>query len=903
MNMKHLQRILSLLLVCTMVLSLIPDVLAQEAHTVWTDLLFGDETFRNQMNFTWDTVAPIPGIEWDGDPEYIYMPAFTDDEIVELPEEDRFSDMADYYVKDNIAFTAAHGVDFYSIRKLAAKYGFVIIGYLAPTRNYLIKSTEGSSYEELQAVIQGLKQEDLLESETVVLEYIETPVLNSYIPNDPWDGSEWNESTPGGNNWGMEAIHAPTAWMYKNQMKHLNVGVLDGVIYPKHEDLDVSIFMRPYADFWKTFSAYFWGALTAFSHGTHVSGTFAAKFDNHIGVSGVFPNGTIVGGCFDYLNDEGEQLKTTGMLEKYYILEMRKANVKVINMSYGYHIGKRDDYNIIQSDASYREKVIQSRIDFYRSLGWESFFSDLEKDPWDYVFVHSAGNEKTDARVNGWPEAVSQFNDSFASRLIVVGSFGKTNWEKDSTDYAFSKAFSNYGSRVDVLAPGERIYSTVIGYPPFTDDSWYQSDTTFGEYWDGTSMAAPHVSGTAAMIWSLAPDTLTGPQVKSILLNSAYRTIPGRYKVDTVDEKPRLYRVLDAGTAVECVVNRNGFITGTVTNSDGRALEGVVVSTSDGKTSAITDNKGTYWLMLPSGSHVLSYQKAGYKTETKSIAVNPFKSQAQKIALETQGIHLGDYLTLGTYLGEPIVWRCVAIDENGPLMLSDKILCLKAFDAAGSSPTYHTDGWGYIRESYGWNCWSDSSLRQWLNSEAETVPYSHCPPKASGVLSGYNAYDKEAGFLHAFTQEELAKIKTVTQRMYIHEWETHRSGYCDGGTRELEYWPSKRVVDYSPYYYQNVTDRIFLLTPEQADAIYRNFTGYFEKAYPTEAAVKNSSYKASGLSTSKAYPYWLGLPSNIAISYEHAIVSTQNGLDYPRAYDGTCGVRPAFYLDGYTVIH
>ena len=139
--------------------------------------------------------------------------------------------------------------------------------------------------------------------------------------------------------------------------------------------------------------------------------------------------------------------------------------------------------------------------------------------------------------------------------------------------------------------------------------------------------------------------------------------------------------------------------------------------------------------------------------------------------------------------------------------------------------------------------------------------------------------------------------------MYIHEWETHRSGYCDGGTRELEYWPSKRVVDYSPYYYQNVTDRIFLLTPEQADAIYRNFTGYFEKAYPTEAAVKNSSYKASGLSTSKAYPYWLGLPSNIAISYEHAIVSTQNGLDYPRAYDGTCGVRPAFYLDGYTVIH
>lgn len=41
-------------------------------------------------------------------------------------------------------------------------------------------------------------------------------------------------------------------------------------------------------------------------------------------------------------------------------------------------------------------------------------------------------------------------------------------------------------------------------------------------------------------------------------------------------------------------------------------------------------------------------------------------------------IQVGDYITMGTYYDAPIVWRCVAIDENGPLMLSDKILCLKA---------------------------------------------------------------------------------------------------------------------------------------------------------------------------------------------------------------------------------
>ena len=38
------------------------------------------------------------------------------------------------------------------------------------------------------------------------------------------------------------------------------------------------------------------------------------------------------------------------------------------------------------------------------------------------------------------------------------------------------------------------------------------------------------------------------------------------------------------------------------------------------------------------------------------------------------GINIGDYVQMGTYYGAPILWRCVDIDENGPLMLSDKII-------------------------------------------------------------------------------------------------------------------------------------------------------------------------------------------------------------------------------------
>lgn len=38
-------------------------------------------------------------------------------------------------------------------------------------------------------------------------------------------------------------------------------------------------------------------------------------------------------------------------------------------------------------------------------------------------------------------------------------------------------------------------------------------------------------------------------------------------------------------------------------------------------------------------------------------------------------IEIGDYIQMGTYGGVPIVWRCVAKDNNGPLMLSDRVLC------------------------------------------------------------------------------------------------------------------------------------------------------------------------------------------------------------------------------------
>ena len=47
-------------------------------------------------------------------------------------------------------------------------------------------------------------------------------------------------------------------------------------------------------------------------------------------------------------------------------------------------------------------------------------------------------------------------------------------------------------------------------------------------------------------------------------------------------------------------------------------------------------------------------------------------------------IKIGDYIKLGTYENEPILWRCVDIDDNGPLMLMDKVLGSMPYDAKTS---------------------------------------------------------------------------------------------------------------------------------------------------------------------------------------------------------------------------
>lgn len=293
--------------------------------------------------------------------------------------------------------------------------------------------------------------------------------------------------------------------------------------------------------------------------------------------------------------------------------------------------------------------------------------------------------------------------------------------------------------------------------------------------------------------------------------------------------------------------------------------------------------------------------------------ITPFFSANQsfvKTVEASQVINLGDYIQLGSYYGEPIIWRCVDIDStNGPLMLSDKILTIKSFDAKGSHTyldgTAQSDTNNY-RTNFGSNLWQTSSIRAWLNSTqaSEAIPrLDKCSPTSNTLWNLFNEYSSENGFLAEgnFTVSEQNAIKSVSQKSLLNNVDLNKLGIGGNANHTYNSTISTIVQNYETAYYQNVTDKIFLLDTKQIDKIYTNSATLgadYYKGKPTQKAVDNSSYKDDALSTKDYWSYWLrnpfADPSNPSFVRN---ISSDGYVDIHNAYYSYMGVRPAFYLN------
>lgn len=212
-------------------------------------------------------------------------------------------------------------------------------------------------------------------------------------------------------------------------------------------------------------------------HCTKVAGIIGANRKNNIGIKGFSDNIKIMPLNISYSGDENDKDIATAI---YYAVD---NGAKVINMSFG--------------------------KDFSANQQWVSdAFKYAEQH--NVLLVHGSGNERFDNDVNKYYPSDNNYDGTpeVCNNFINVGSSSK---RFDST---FVSPFSNYGKQnVDLFAPGEEIYTTA-------KENSYGLDS-------GTSLAAPMVSGTAALIWSYYPK-LTAAQIKEIIIDSA---IPYNFEV------------------------------------------------------------------------------------------------------------------------------------------------------------------------------------------------------------------------------------------------------------------------------------------------------------------------------------------------------------------------------------
>ncbi|HET7494407.1 MAG TPA: S8 family serine peptidase, partial [Candidatus Limnocylindrales bacterium] len=220
-------------------------------------------------------------------------------------------------------------------------------------------------------------------------------------------------------------------------------------------------------------------------HGTHVAGTIGARAGNNIGVIGVAPDVRLV--PIKVLNDQGEGNWSNVICGIDHVTALAtdsdpSNDVDVVNMSLG-DTGAIGDC----SDGGLREAIC-------RSVGA------------GVVYVAAAGNSFTDA---------STFIPAAFPEVITVSAMTDFDGEPGGTagcrfifellgQYCDDQmaAFSNTGSVIDVTAPGVQVYSTWTG-------GGYQNSS-------GTSMAAPHVAGVAALVRA-ANRSLTPAQVESLI--------------------------------------------------------------------------------------------------------------------------------------------------------------------------------------------------------------------------------------------------------------------------------------------------------------------------------------------------------------------------------------------------
>ncbi|MEJ1297157.1 MAG: S8 family peptidase [Candidatus Sedimenticola sp. (ex Thyasira tokunagai)] len=314
-------------------------------------------------------------------------------------------------------------------------------------------------------------------------------------PNDPLYEFQWHYTEAAG------GIAAPSAWSI-NTGSDINIAIID-TGYRPHQDLQANL-LPGYDMIGDTFVANDgdgrdsdakdpgdWMTLGECGggyppedydsswHGTHVAGTVAAVTDNSSGVSGVAPDSGILpvrvlGKCGGYTSDIADgMLWAAGLGVPGTNINSNPA--RVLNLSLG--------------GGGSCSRMMQNTINTVRENGT--------------VVIVAAGNSGMDMR---------SFTPANCKNVVAIAATtreGSRAW------------YSNYGRGVDLSAPGGDTSSDGANgvLSTLNDGATVPGGDAFA-YYQGTSMATPHVAGVAALMLSVKPE-LTPGDVENLLKSSA----------------------------------------------------------------------------------------------------------------------------------------------------------------------------------------------------------------------------------------------------------------------------------------------------------------------------------------------------------------------------------------------
>ncbi len=308
-------------------------------------------------------------------------------------------------------------------------------------------------------------------------------------PNDFrfYDGSQWNLKNTGvyGGTVGAD-IDAPDAWDLRNSAAGVIVAVVDTGVRLTHEDLRGNLWTNAgeagtdtagrnkatngvdddgdgYIDDVHGINAINQSGNPDddYGHGTHVAGIIGATGNNRVGIAGVAWRVQLM--ALKALDATGEGT----ISDAIECLDYARAHgAKVVNASWGSY--------------QFTSQALRDAIANLRDA--------------EIIFVAACGNSSSDNDVNPLFPASYEFDN-----IVAVAASTRTD---------NASSFTNWGrTTVDLAAPGS-VFST-----------WKGADNDYRHY-EGTSMAAPHVAGAAALIWALNPALTYRQVIAAILANT-----------------------------------------------------------------------------------------------------------------------------------------------------------------------------------------------------------------------------------------------------------------------------------------------------------------------------------------------------------------------------------------------